>query len=1045
MHALLRSKLTWTVVALLLLVGLYAVLGFQAAPRLVRSQATEYVRDTYGRELSLGEVRIHPFKLQAEIRDLSLPDADGKPMVAFRRLFVDCQLLASVWERAFVFREVSLDGPRVRTVIRPDGSLNLADLAPPPGEDEEEDGAPPALWIQSFALTGGAIDLFNQLRRHPIERHFTPVNFTLRDFRTTAEGGRFGLTARSRQDEEFEWKGRFALAPRITSEGEFAIRQLRAPGVAEFVGDALPFLVPAGSIDLGGTYALDVGERLALDVKLPTVTATGVALRARGEDEDWIAIPSIVVTNTTAAVPALAFKVDDVTIEGLDARVWRNADGSISVTRLFDAGEAAKAGNEATGPAADEPKPDAGATEPPTTAEPAAAAEAAGEPTLEIGSLQLRNAQVDFQDRSVRPAARFAVTPLQLTTRGLSLDLARPLPVDLDATINGRAHLAVAGEVVPGTAALDADVDLEGLAVKDLEPYAAGRTDLSIERGRIDAQGRISMAPPDSGKPELAFAGNVVVAGFRSKDNALEQDFLNFDRVEVSKIAFSLAPDALRIDRVRVVRPFARVIVSSDQVVNVAAVFDPEGTAKALAERKAEAATKSQEASRRKTRAEVQAEKRAAAAAARARADAPPPPEPELRETGMPIRIREVAVVGGTMDFSDYSVQPNFAAAIQGLQGKVTGLSSDPKSHAKVDLTGNVGEFSPVRIEGTTQPFAFDRYTDIGLKFENISLPVFNPYSGKFAGYNIAKGKLTTDLHYTINSRQLEAQHKIRIDQLEWGEATAARGEATLPVKFATSLLKDADGVITLDVPVSGTLDDPTFRIGPIVWQIIKNVLSKAVTAPFRALGALFKGAEDAQFVEFAAGDATLDPAVAEKLGALGRSLASKTDLRLDIPIGVDAKADTEALAQARYAQALAQATNAVVGGRKRGDDQAAGGPAFDTLEPDRKLDVLRRLYHDLAGADPELPEPPAPPEGLSRKERRALELQASLDWLEAECRKRAQPLPGELEQLGKQRGSAIEAAVLQDTGMAPERVFLTSDGKVTAEGSRVRFELEIK
>jgi uncharacterized protein involved in outer membrane biogenesis len=1043
MHALLRSKLTWTVVALLLLVGLYAVLGFQVAPRLVRSQATEYVRDTYGRELTLGDIRIHPFKLQAEIRDLSLPDADGKPMVAFRRLFVDYQLLASVWERAFVFREVSLDGPRVRTVIRPDGSLNLADLAPPPGEDEEKDGAPPALWIQSFALTGGAIDLFNQLQQQPIERHFAPVTFTLRDFRTTAEGGRFGLIARSRQDEEFEWKGRFALAPRITSEGEFAIRQLRVPGVAEFAGDALPFLVPAGSIDLGGTYALDVGERLALDVKLPTISATGLALRARGEDEDWITIPSIVVTNAALAVPALAFKVDVVTVEGLDARVWRNADGSINVKRLFDAGETVKAG-QATEPAAVEPKPDTAAAEPPTTT-PSPTDATGGEPSLEVGSLQLRNARLDFQDRSVRPAARLAVAPLQLTTRGLSLDLAHPLPVELDATINGRARLAVAGEVVPGTAALDADVELEGLAVKDLEPYVAGRTDLSIERGRIDAKGRFSMAPPDSGKPELAFDGNVVVAGFRSKDNALEQDFLNFDRLEVSRIAFSLAPDALRIGRVRVVRPFARVIVSSDQVVNVAAVFDPEGTAKALAERKAEAAAKAQEASRKKTRAEVQAEERAAAAEARARADAPPPPQPELRETGMPIRIREVAVVGGTMDFSDYSVQPNFAAAIQGLEGKVEGLSSDPRSRAKVDLTGNVGEFSPVRIEGTTQPFAFDRYTDIGLRFENISLPVFNPYSGKFAGYNIAKGKLTTDLHYTINSRQLEAQHKIRIDQLEWGEATAARGEATLPVKFATSLLKDADGVITLDVPVSGSLDDPTFRIGPIVWQIIKNVLSKAVTAPFRALGALFKGAEDAQFVEFAAGDATLDPAMAEKLAALGRSLASKTDLRLDIPIGFDARADTEALAQARYAQALAQATSAVVGDRKRGRDEAPSGAAFDTLEPERKLDVLRRLYRDLAGAGPELPEPPEPPEGLSRKERRALEVQASLDWLEAECRKRVQPLPDELEQLGKQRGAAIEAAVLQDTGMSPERVFVTSDGKVTAEGSRVRFELEIK
>jgi hypothetical protein len=122
------------------------------------------------------------------------------------------------------------------------------------------------------------------------------------------------------------------------------------------------------------------------------------------------------------------------------------------------------------------------------------------------------------------------------------------------------------------------------------------------------------------------------------------------------------------------------------------------------------------------------------------------------------------------------------------------------------------------------------------MKFENIPLPVFNPYSGRFAGYNIAKGSLTTDLQYLIENRKLEAKHHIRIDQLEWGEATASKEAVPLPIKLATSLLKDVDGVINLDVPVNGTLDDPKFRIGPIVWQIIKNILVKVVTAPFRLL-----------------------------------------------------------------------------------------------------------------------------------------------------------------------------------------------------------------
>jgi hypothetical protein len=495
---------------------------------------------------------------------------------------------------------------------------------------------------------------------------------------------------------------------------------------------------------------------------------------------------------------------------------------------------------------------------------------------------------------------------------------------------------------------------------------------------------------------------------------------------------------------VRVTKPFARVIVGPDGMLNVAGVFDPEGTAAAVAAAQAEKTRIAAESGRKRSRAEIRAEKEAATAAAKVRATAP---AAELKEAGMPIRIREVIFANGTMDFSDLSVRPNFAATVQSLSGSVTGLSSDPNSRATVKLAGNVGEFSPVHIDGTVQPFAYDRYTDLGLKFENISLPIFNPYSGEFAGYNIAKGKLTTDLHYSIEARKLNAQHKIRIDQLEWGEATASKGEATLPVKFATSLLKDADGVINLDIPVSGTLDDPSFRVGPIIWQIIKNLLAKAVTAPFKALGALFKGAEDAQFVDFAPGQASLDPAATERLAALGRSLASKEDLRLEIPVGIDAEIDGAALANARYERELVSSMDEVLHGksRKRTTESPPPASSFDALDPERKVDVLTALYQRLAGAPPQIPEAPKPADGLPRKEAKAQARQASIAWLEAECRKRAVVEAGAPDQLAQQRGEAIQHAVLTDTGLPPARVFLARNGKVAANAPNVRLELSVK
>jgi hypothetical protein len=541
----------------------------------------------------------------------------------------------------------------------------------------------------------------------------------------------------------------------------------------------------------------------------------------------------------------------------------------------------------------------------------------------------------------------------------------------------------------------------------------------------------------------------VAIDGFQSVDNALKQDLVNFERLELQKLDYAMAPDAVSIDRVLVRKPYARVIISEEQVINIAAVLDPQGTAAALAERQAAAAAEAKltPAERRRLEKQREAAEEAAAKAEKAAAKArtkgealPPPPaaEPAPADT-FPIRIREVRIERGRMNFSDYFVQPNFSADVRDVNGTVTGVSSAFDSRAQVKLAGNLGEFSPVSIEGELQPFAFDRYTDIGLKFENISLPLFNPYSTPLAGYAIAKGKLTTDLHYSIENRQLDAQHGIRIDQLEWGEATATQGEATLPVKFATSLLKDKDGVIKLDVPVGGTLDDPTFRVGPIIWQVIKNIIVKAVTAPFALLGSLFAGAEEAQFVDFAPGEAALEPATGERLSALAKSLAEKPELKLDVPIGSLPEMDRPALAERAYSATVANMVAARFGKKD------APAPAYETLEPSQKVEVLTALVKQQTGAEPRVPESPEPPEGTPRADAKAMRETAAIEYLDQAARASVVVADSELDRLAEARAAAVERALLADGVLDPTRVFKVREGKVSANDGKVRFELGLE
>jgi uncharacterized protein involved in outer membrane biogenesis len=1031
-----RSRLVWGAGVVVLLVGLYALLGFKVAPGVLRSQAIGYVHETYGRELRVGAVRVQPFLLQLEVRDVAFPDADGATMLGFGRLFVDFEV-SSLWRRAFTFREVALEAPAIRAVVRPDGTTNLADLArsaptaaPSPAADDEP---LPSVWIQSLDVTAGVVEFADRARRTPLERRFAPVAFSLQDFRTTPEGGDFRLSARSQADEQFEWKGRFALAPAVSSEGEFSVAALHAPGVAEFLGDALPFALTAGTIDLAGTYRIRLGAATELELRLPAVKLDGLALRARGVAEDWVRIPSLELADVAVSLPEQSVRLARVAVTGLEADAWLSPDGTMNVQRLFEPDAAAPAG----------------ASGPPTADSPSREAAPPARPwQVQVASVEVDDAKIHLEDRMQAPVKRFELAPVRLRVRDASLDLAQPLPVELSATFNDHALLTATGTLTPEPLALQFDVALEGARLSVIQPYVLPLADLTIRGGVAAVKGRFEMRPPGTPPSEMSFAGDVVVTGFRSTDNTLDQEFVSFGRVQVEKLRYDVAPDSVQIDRILVREPYARVIISREQVLNVSAVLDPAGTAAALQARRDQQAALARETPAER-RAREGREKAAAAASARQRtADARAgaatsvPAQLATETDATPIRIREVRVERGRMDFADLSVQPSFSAEIRQLAGTVSGLSSAPTSRAKLALSGSVGEFSPVKIDGELQPFMFDRYTNVQLSFANVSLPVFNPYSGAFAGYSIAKGKLDTELSYLIEDRRLDAKHHVRIDQLEWGEATAERSEATLPVKFATVLLRDRNGVIDLSLPVSGTLDDPTFRLGPIVWQVIRNLIVKAVTAPFALLGSLFAGSEDAQFVDFGPGRADLEPAQSERLASLSKALVEKPDLQLEVPLDGSPELDGPALLEHGYREARAAAMQTAL--RRKADD-ATPLPDFDALEPKQKIDVLSALVQKQTGAAPKVPDPPAPPDGTPRAEARALREAAAIEYLERTARAAVVVGDGDYEALAQQRADAVQRALLGDGRLEPSRVFFVRNGKVVPNEGNVRLELGLK
>jgi uncharacterized protein involved in outer membrane biogenesis len=967
-----KRKRVWIPGAALLALGLYAALGFWWAPSLVRNAIVERGSEALGVPVSVGEVITHPFTLEMTVRDLRVADP-AQPLLALERLYVNLQL-ASLWERAWVFKTVRLNGPFARAIIESDGSLNLARLVP--ATDPEAPPEPlPAVWVQALHVARGQVNFADQSRSRQPEKVLAPIAFDLVDFRTTPEGGGFKLSALTETGEGLEWQGRLSLQP-VSSQGEFSIHRLQARGLWEFLSEELPFELSTGELALAGSYEFALAEPMQLELKIPRVTGTGLGIRPRGGDGDWLQLPALEVQDTALSWGKGTVSVASVSVDGAKVQAWQEADGSINLERLLEAAPA---------PAPAEPPAVAGAQTPSQ-----AAAAAAPDWTLQLNRFALTNASVDLQDRTVRPALDFVLAPLNLQATGLSLDLLQPVPITLQATLDGSATLGAQGQVVPETMAAELEVTLSGLSLPKLQPYLQDLAAVTVTAGTLSANGKASLAPPDQA-PYLRYVGAATIDGFRAVDRAQRDELVSFRQLQIDGADLRLWPDDFAIARMTFRQPFLRAVISPDQSINLVRAMSPPPGA---------------------------------------------PAAPAAPAAPLSVKVDEILLQAATLSFTDNFIQPNFQARIESLDGSIRGVSSQPNRRAKVDLEGFVvNKFSPVTIHGELNPFLYDQHTELKMAFRNIDLPVFNPYSGRYAGFAIAKGKLTTELDYTIRDRQLQAGHRIILDQLEWGEATESQEAVSLPIRLATSLLKDRDGVIDLSLPVTGTLDDPTFRIGPVVWQVVKNVLVKIVTAPFAFLGSLFEGAEDAQFVVFAPGESALSAEQQQGLAAVAKGLGERPQLRIDVPAGVAPSLDGDALTERRFLAALGEQAK-----------QPEGEPfSLDALEPGQRVDLLRDLYKAQFDARPKIPDAPEPPEDADREARRALRDAHDATWLTAQLLPRFTASEADLTALGQARAEAIQAALLAGGELDPARVFVTGGRSLEPKDGQVSLELALE
>ena len=489
-----------------------------------------------------------------------------------------------------------------------------------------------------------------------------------------------------------------------------------------------------------------------------------------------------------------------------------------------------------------------------------------------LAGLELKDGAAHFIDQTVSAAVPLEVDKLAVHLGGIDSAANAPVDVRLAGEVNAKGRLDIGGKIDVLAPAGELALKFDAVDLVPLQGWLPQSLQLLLTRGNLDADGQLQFG----GAPlAVHYQGKAALRAVNVLDRSTDRSLLAWKTLELNGLDVQSLPLQLKLEDLLLDRFFVRLLVTPEGELQLDRLLHGGAPADATAKPAAQT-TQTVPAAK-----PAEPARTTAAAAAGA-------PRPEL-----PVQIGRIRFNAGTVVFNDQFIKPNYTANLSQLGGEIGPLASGKRG--KVQLAGKVEKTAPLAISGVLDAFGPALFLDIRAQARGIDMSGFSPYSGRYLGYRIQKGKLSVDVNYHVENGQLQAGNRIFLDQLTLGEPVDSPSALSIPIKLALALLKNSRGEIDIDLPISGSLNDPQFSIGGIVFKAILNLLAKAVTAPFALLGSLFGGGESLSFVDFPAGQSVLTPEMAKRLENLARALADRPALTLEVTGMADPAVDGEA------------------------------------------------------------------------------------------------------------------------------------------------------
>ncbi|WP_448165071.1 DUF748 domain-containing protein [Burkholderia cepacia] len=881
-----------------------------------------------------------------DLNDAKVTDRASAPLFAARGVHVAAASLEPL-RNALHFDEIRIDQPVVDLSRDKQGVLNVEKLAAQPAAasnaaegkpaapgaaaasaaavaaasgakvEAAAKAAPPLdLTIRHFAIDGGTVNVDDRVPATPTALSLTKLAATLDGFSMQGKTpAKYTLSTSLSRGGDVTAEGTFNLAEK-QADSKLTVAALALPALQPYLGEATRARVLDGTLGATVNAKADWGKTpLAAQVADSTVSLKSLKIATPDAKAPAIVLPDASAKIAKVDVAARTAEIASVDASGLALDVQRLKDGKIDLAALAEPAQASV------------PKR--------TVARKAEAAAPSWH--YRIDALNVKDSSANFTDLSTPRPVKLAIKPLELSVQKISDDMSKPLPVQLKATLNRKGSLNVTGDVTAQPLKLGLKINGNRLDAAAFEPYFGSALNATIASALLNAQGNLTFAQVKDA-PRATYRGDVALVDVRMLDKATSDPFAGWRSLALTNLKANYDEKGTDVDAARVTFSnfYGRVLLDAQGRLNLKDVVAKEtGPAQSLTRDASKGEPVPLSPGVTPPAAAQQASAPTAASATVVVKAAQPPQNPVRMHFG------ELLLQNGRVTYTDNFIKPNYTANLVAIKGTVGAFGTDSTTSAPVDVAANLAGNGPISIKGSVNPLIEKPALDLTATAHDIELTNLTPYSAKYAGYPITKGKLNVDLHYELANDQLKANNHIFIDQLTFGDHVENDTATRLPVKLAISLLKNTRGQIDVNLPVSGSLSNPEFSVGGLIWRAVLNLIAKAVTSPFSLLAHAFgSGGEDLGYVEFAPGSYQLDDAQQKKLDTVVKMLTEKPSIRLDLIGRVDPAKDTSGLGDAYVERLVRQQKLKDVIGQGESID-----PMSVKVEPAEYSKYLTRAY----------------------------------------------------------------------------------------------------